>query len=100
MKIPEEEIKKAKDFFLKFVSEGKDEIVSEILTKMYKETKRIGIEKSERGFIDFLYWKENKSLREIGELFGLTYEGVRWRMIKYNIKRRRAGDPKGKKVLT
>lgn len=93
MKIPEGEIEKAKDFFVKFVSEGKDEIVSEILIKMYKETKRIGIERSERGFIDFLYWKEEKSLRAIGELFGLTYEGIRLRMIKYGIKRRRVGGP-------
>ena len=49
MKIPEEEIEKAKDFFVKFVSEGKDEIVKEILVKMYKETKRIGIEKIREG---------------------------------------------------
>jgi len=91
VKIPEEEIEKAKDFFVKFVSEGKDEIVSEILIKMYKETKRIGVEESERGFIDFLYWKENKSLRKIGELFGLTYESIRRKMIKYNIKRRKVG---------
>lgn len=93
MKIPEEEIEKAKDFFVKFVSEGKDKIVNEILIKMYKETKRIGVEESERGFIDFLYWKENKSLRKIGELFGLSQEGVRWKMIKYNIKRRKTGWP-------
>lgn len=95
MEIPEEEIEKAKDFFVKFVSEGKDGIVSGILVKMYKETKRIGIEKSEKGFIDFLYWKENKSLRGIGELFGLTQEGVRCKMMKYNIKRRKTGWPKG-----
>lgn len=96
MKIPEREIEKAKDFFLKFVSEGKDRIVSEILVKMYKETKRIGVEESERGFINFLYWKEEKSLREIGELFGLTCEAIRLKMIKYNIKRRRAGWAKGR----
>ncbi len=91
MKIPEEEIEKAKKFFIGFVSKGKNKIVNEILVKMYKETKRIEAERSEGGFIDFLYWKENKSLREIGKLFGLTQEGIRWKMIKYNIKRKRAG---------
>ena len=96
MKIPEEEIEKAKDFFIKFVSKGKDKIVSEILIKMYKETKQIELEGSEEGFIDFLYWKEGKSLREIGELFGLTYEGIRRKMIKYDIKRKKRGWPKGK----
>lgn len=96
MKIPEEEREKAKDFFLEFVSKGEDKIVSETLVKMYKETKRIGAEESEKDFIDFLYWKENKSLREIGELFGLTYESIRWKMKKYNIKRKKRGNPKGK----
>ena len=96
MKIPEEEIEKAKDFFIKFVSKGKDKIVSEALVKMYKETKRVEVERSEKGFINFLYWKENKSLREIGGLYGLTCESIRWKMIKYDIKRRKRGWPKGK----
>lgn len=95
MKIPDEEIEKAKDFFTKFVSEGKDKIVSETIIKMYKETKRIEVKKSERKFVNFLYWEEKKSLREIGKLLGLTQEGVRLKMKKYGIERRRVGCPRG-----
>jgi len=37
--------------------------------------------------LTILYYEKGYTLREIGKIFGLSYEGIRWRMEKYGLKR-------------